>query len=104
LLRKLAIDVRHLNAAEPDERPLGEGVYQNFWGERYVYGSPPWGPMREDLPGALARTESLHELESFAWPSSLLKKVIFPAFRCSATTQRLGKTSGVTATLKCRWK
>jgi fimbrial isopeptide formation D2 family protein len=37
-------------------------------------------------------------------PSSLLKKVIFPAFRCSATTQRLGKTSGVTATLKCRWK
>jgi hypothetical protein len=36
--------------------------------------------------------------------SSLLKKVIFPAFRCSATTQRLGKTSGVTATLKCRWK
>ncbi len=68
LLRKLAIDVRHLNAAEPDERPLGEGVYQNFWGERYVYGSTPWGPLREDLAGALARTESLQELESFAWP------------------------------------
>jgi hypothetical protein len=42
--------------------------------------------------------------ESLTVTSSLLKKVIFPAFRCSATTQRLGKTSGVTATLKCRWK
>ena len=36
--------------------------------------------------------------------SSLLNKVILPVFRRSATTQRLGKTSGVTATLKCRRK
>ena len=37
------------------ERALAGGVYENLWGERYVYQSTPWGPMREDLPGALAR-------------------------------------------------
>jgi uroporphyrinogen decarboxylase len=68
LLRKLGIDLRHLNAIEPNERGLGEGVYQNFWGERYVYQSTPWGPMREDVPRALTHAESLRELEGFAWP------------------------------------
>ena len=36
-------------------------------------------------------------------PSRLLKKVISTAFRCSASTQRLDKSSGVTARLKC-WR
>jgi hypothetical protein len=43
-------------------------------------------------------------VSTYPVPSSLLNKVILPVFRRSATTQRLGKTSGVTATLKCRRK
>jgi uroporphyrinogen decarboxylase len=69
LLRQLQIDLRHIDARTPPERPLGEGVYQNFWGERYVYQQTPWGPMREDVSGALAQATSFAELESFPWPS-----------------------------------
>jgi uroporphyrinogen decarboxylase len=69
LLRQLEIDLRHLDAQGPAERAMGEGVFQNFWGERYLYQTTPWGPMREDIPGALARAESLPELEAFEWPT-----------------------------------
>ncbi len=69
LLRQLGIDVRHLDAQVPAERAIGDGLFQNFWGERYVYQTTPWGPMREDVPGALSRAESLAELEAFAWPT-----------------------------------
>lgn len=69
LLRRLGIDVRHLNAGEPPERQVGSGVCQNFWGERYVYQPTPWGPMREDLPGALSAASTLAELEAFPWPT-----------------------------------
>ena len=68
VLRELGIDLRHLNAVEPAERQLGEGVSQNFWGERYVYASTPWGPLRQDLPGVLSRANSLQELKDFGWP------------------------------------
>ena len=69
LLEELGIDVFHLDASAPPEREVGNGVFQNFWGERYVYQSTPWGPMREDTPGALAAAADFGELESFAWPS-----------------------------------
>ncbi len=69
LLRQLGIDLRHLDAREPPERQIGDGLYQNSWGERYVYQTTPWGPMREDVKGALANAESLAELEAFDWPS-----------------------------------
>lgn len=69
LLRRLAIDLRHLNAREPQERPLDGGICQNFWGERYVYQPTPWGLMREDLPGALSAARTLSELEAFEWPT-----------------------------------
>ncbi len=69
LLRCLGIDLRHLNAREPREREIGGGVFQNFWGERYTYQPTPWGPMREDVKGALAQAQSLAELEAFAWPA-----------------------------------
>ncbi len=36
MLRQLGIDLRHLNAQEPAEKPLPGGLYQNFWGERYL--------------------------------------------------------------------
>jgi uroporphyrinogen decarboxylase len=53
----------------PPERALGGGVYQNFWGERYIYQQTPWGPMRGDVKGALAEAHSLSDLEAFDWPS-----------------------------------
>ncbi len=68
LLDELEVDVRHLDAPSLPERAIGDGVFQNFWGERYLYQATPWGPMREDVRGALADATSLSELESFAWP------------------------------------
>ncbi len=69
LLGRLGVDVRHLEAPAPDERPIGGGVYQNFWGERFVKKETPWGPMREDVKGALVDAASLAELERFPWPT-----------------------------------
>jgi uroporphyrinogen decarboxylase len=69
LLDAMGVDVRHLEATAPAEREVGGGLFQNFWGERYVYNQTPWGPMREDARGALADATSFAELEAFRWPS-----------------------------------
>jgi uroporphyrinogen decarboxylase len=69
LLDALGVDVRHLEAPAPPEREVDEGVFQNFWGERYIYNATPWGPMREDAKGALAGVEHFADLEAFPWPS-----------------------------------
>jgi len=69
LLEALDVDVRHLEAPAPPECALDGGVFQNFWGERFIYKPTPWGPMREDVKGALAGAGSLAELEAFAWPT-----------------------------------
>jgi uroporphyrinogen decarboxylase len=69
LLRHLGIDLRHLNAIEPSEMQSTPGVYQNFWGERYRYEPTPWGPLRSDLPGALAGTQSLAAIEAVPFPT-----------------------------------
>jgi len=69
LLDSLGVDVRHLEAPAPPERALADGVFQNFWGERFVYQATPWGPLREDSQGALAGARSLSELEAFDWPT-----------------------------------
>jgi len=69
LLDRLDVDVRHLDVPGPPERALGDGIFQNYWGERYVYRPTPWGPMREDLRGALADAGSLADLERFDWPT-----------------------------------
>jgi uroporphyrinogen decarboxylase len=69
VLNDLGVDVRHLEIAAPAERALGSGVYQNFWGERYIYRQTPWGPLREDVRGALAGSRSYADLTHFDWPS-----------------------------------
>ena len=69
LLRQLGIDLRHLDAQGPPARAMGGGVFQNFWGERYIYQPTLWGPMREDVPGALAAAKTFADLESFGWPA-----------------------------------
>jgi len=68
LLTQLGVDVRHLEAPAPPERDLGGGLWQNFWGERFVYQPTPWGAMRQDVKGALADARSMADLEAFAWP------------------------------------
>jgi uroporphyrinogen decarboxylase len=69
LLRDLGVDIRHVNAVTPLDREVGEGIVQNFWGERFVFRKTAWGPMREDVKGALASAQSLAELEAFPWPT-----------------------------------
>ncbi len=69
LLRELGVDVRHLDAGGPPERSLGGGLYRNMWGEQYIYRETGWGPMREDVKGALGGARSLADLEAFDWPT-----------------------------------
>jgi uroporphyrinogen decarboxylase len=69
LLDTLGVDVRHLDAPTRAEREVGEGVWQNFWGERFIHEPTPWGPMRQDVKGALAHAESFSDLEAFDWPT-----------------------------------
>src|SRR5512137_2567252 len=69
VLGMLGVDVRHLEAPVPPEREIGDGVRQNFWGERFVQQSTPWGPMRHDVTGALAHARNLSDLEAFDWPT-----------------------------------
>lgn len=69
LLDELDIDIRMLEPTTPPEQALGDGLFRNFWGERYIYQETAWGPMREDVGGALSDAKSFEELESFDWPS-----------------------------------
>ena len=69
LLEALGIDVRHLAVSNPPDREVASGLFQNFWGERFVQQPTPWGPMRHDVKGALAGARSLAQLEAFEWPS-----------------------------------
>jgi uroporphyrinogen decarboxylase len=69
LLQKLGIDLRHLNAIEPPELEVRPGLYRNFWGEQYVYRPTPWGPMREDVKGALAGAAHFGQVEAFPFPT-----------------------------------
>jgi uroporphyrinogen decarboxylase len=69
LLDSLGMDIRHLEAPPPPDCEIGGGVFQNFWGERFVYQQTPWGPLREDVKGALSGASTMAELEAFKWPS-----------------------------------
>jgi uroporphyrinogen decarboxylase len=69
VLDDLGVDVRHLTVPGPREQVVRTGVYQNMWGERFVYKGTSWGPMREDVPGALAGAKSLADLKAFNWPT-----------------------------------
>ena len=69
-LDAMEVDIREVSAVTPAEKPLGSGIFQNFWGERYVYREVPFGKMREDMPGALAGITSLDEIKEFNWPKN----------------------------------
>jgi uroporphyrinogen decarboxylase len=67
-LDDMDVDIRETNAASPPDISLGGGVFQNYWGERFVYRQTPYGSMRDDQPGALFRAQSLKEIQAFPWP------------------------------------
>lgn len=69
LLDELNIDIRVLEPSTPSEKEVEKGLFQNFWGERYIYRETPWGPNREDVSGALANAENFDDLENFPWPT-----------------------------------
>jgi uroporphyrinogen decarboxylase len=69
-LDEMDVDIRGLDAVTPPEVHLGDGVYQNYWGERYKYRTLQWGTIRDDLPGALSEACSLEEIKDFPWPKN----------------------------------
>ena len=69
ILTQLDIDIRILDVPGPVDMELGGGVYRNFWGEQFTYRQTDWGPMREDIHGALHQAETFADLEAFDWPS-----------------------------------
>lgn len=68
LLKDLQVDIRHIEAIMPEEKNCGN-FFQNFWGERYIYKQTQWGPVREDIPGALYNVNNIEEIKYFNWPS-----------------------------------
>jgi uroporphyrinogen decarboxylase len=69
-LDDMKIDIRSFNAVGPENKELGNGVFENMWGERFIFRETGWGPMREDTCGALYFADSFEELKSFSWPSN----------------------------------
>ncbi|MCL1793176.1 MAG: hypothetical protein FWG34_04840 [Oscillospiraceae bacterium] len=69
-LDDMKIDIRSFNAAAPENKSLGNGVFENMWGERFIFRETGWGPMREDTYGALYYAESLEEIKAFRWPNN----------------------------------
>ena len=69
LLVDLEIDIRSLEVSELPDKQDENGIFQNFWGERYIYQPTPWGPMREDIPGALSDAKTFDDLLNFPWAS-----------------------------------
>jgi len=68
LIDRFNPDIIGLNAEFPVERDMG-GWFQNYWGERYVYHDSEYGPVRDDMEGALSGAQSLDDIKNFDWPS-----------------------------------
>ena len=60
-------DILMIDSIFPAEKIFGE-FFQNCWGERYIYKQTEYGPVREDMDGALATATSLEEIKNFNWP------------------------------------
>lgn len=84
LHRELEVDVWHLDMPAVPDRELRPGVWQNYWGERFIYRDTPWGPMREDMPGAVSEAQSLADLQAFPWPTPDLLDYSGLAAQCRA--------------------
>lgn len=69
-LDDMQIDIRSFNADGPENKSVGNGVFENMWGERFIFRETGWGPMREDTYGALHDADSLEEIKAFGWPDN----------------------------------
>ena len=69
-LDKLKVDIRETNAITPSEIQVDDEIYQNIWGERYIFRNLEYGKMREDIPGALSSAKSMNDLRAFPWPKN----------------------------------
>jgi uroporphyrinogen decarboxylase len=69
-LDDMQIDIRAFDAVQPEHKLIGGGIYENIWGERFIYQDTEWGKMREDTHGALYHAESLDEIMAFKFPSN----------------------------------
>jgi len=69
-LDDMKIDIRAFNAIGPENKSLGNGVFENMWGERFIFRETGWGPIREDTYGALYYAESIDELKAFEFPEN----------------------------------
>ena len=45
ILERLGIDVRHLDAPSPPERPIGGSLFENYWGNRGAGFFAAWRPL-----------------------------------------------------------
>ncbi len=69
LIDLLNPDVHLIDGIFPAEKNCGTH-FQNCWGERYIYKQTEYGPVREDLDGALCDAQSLADFENFDWPKN----------------------------------
>jgi len=87
-LDAMDVDIREVTALTPVEKQLENGVFQNYWGERFIYRDVPFGKMRDDLPGALSDIKSFDEIKAFDWPKNDI--VDFTGFKekCDAVQEK----------------
>ena len=72
LLNDLGIDIRHLEIRDPPKHPAAAASSRTSGASATSGGTTPWGPVRDDGPGALAGATTLDQLESFDWPTPRL--------------------------------
>jgi len=60
------VDIRSIGAITPPDKNMGS-FFENYWGERFVYHDSEYGPVRDDMDGALSSMETLEEIMAFPW-------------------------------------
>ena len=69
LLDLINPDILLVDAIFAHEKDFG-GYFQNCWGEKYIYKQTQYGPVREDMDGALSDALFLEDFENFDWPKN----------------------------------
>jgi uroporphyrinogen decarboxylase len=70
IMDQLHVDVRHVKAIEPAEKPYAEGIVENIWGERFTTKPTEWGLIKLHTEGALFHAKSINDLKNHNWPSN----------------------------------
>ena len=84
----LGVDVRHLELPGPAEQSRGGGLYQNFWGERYVYRQTHWGPCGKTPAGRRPMRKA-----SPTWRDLIGRRPISSITRCCLRSAGDGKST-----------